>query len=877
MRRSFITLLLMLSISASAQESLKARMERIENDFGVSFVYASTLSVDSMVAAGPEYGTELAAVLKNTFAGTGIRYEVRKRNVILSKEKAGRVARRTVCGYITDRNDGETLIGAAVYAKRNGAVPVGTVTNEYGFYTLTLEEGEYLLEASYLGYSAQRLNVDMTRDRNISFSMVPDAVIEAAAITAGRDAGVASARAGSTILSSTLIENTAAVFGEPDILKTLQMLPGVQNAMDGFSGINVRGGGVDENLILLDGSALYNTEHLLGLTSVFSPEMVKKVTVYKSAFPARYGGRTSSVVDVRTKDGNLKETHGLVSLGLISDKVYVEGPLKKDKASFSVSGRMMQTGVFAPVMKAFGVPANYWFYDLNAKLSWILTERDRLYAGFFNGNDVFKFSDQEENYLHYYDENYAAYDRYVTGTNNLRLLWGNMLGTLRWSHIYSPKMFSNLTVAANRYNMNLSHGQEMNVNDDGIESYSGSFFSMSSGIKDLHSQLDFDYTPVPEHKVKFGAELIGHHFRPEASFGIERSGEAGQTFKDRRTDIQKGTLHTGVEASIYAEDNMEILGWLTVCPGLRLSTYFADGGTYVIPEPRLSLKADINEALFTKLSATRMAQYVHMLSSGNTSLPTDMWVPVTKDIKPLVSDQISAGIYYTGISDWEFSAEGYWKTMDNVLEYLEVNPSLFSSVNWENNVAMGQGRSYGLELMAEKTAGKATGLVAYTLSKSDRVFPDGSINKGERFPYTYDRRHKLNAMLNYSFSRRVDATASFTFASGSWYTLPARYVLSAGPEKYLDMDLCITERNNYRLPPSHHLDLGVNFRKSKARGERIWNISIYNVYGAHNPTLLDISTNDSVFENKDIPDGAIVITRRSFFLFLPSVNYTRKF
>lgn len=877
MRRIIIALLMMLSISAFAQESLKVRMERIENDFGVSFVYASTLSVDSMPAARAEYGNELISVLENTFAGTGIKYEIRKRNVILSREKVGRVARRTVCGYIADKNDGETLIGAAVYAIHDGLASVGTVSNEYGFYTLTLEEGEYLLEASYLGYSSQRVKVDMTGDRNVSFSLVPDAVIEAAAITAGRDAGVTSPRAGSSILSSALIENTAAVFGEPDILKTLQMLPGVQNAMDGFSGINVRGGGVDENLILLDGSALYNTEHLLGLTSVFSPEMVKKVTVYKSAFPARYGGRASSVVDVRTKDGNLKETHGLVSLGLISDKIYVEGPLKKDKASFSISGRMMQTGVFAPVMKAFGVPANYWFYDLNAKLSWILTEKDRLYAGFFNGNDMFKFNDPNEYYTHYYDENYAAYDKYVAENNDLRLLWGNMLGTLRWSHVYSPKMFSNLTIAANRYNMDLSRGQEINVNDDGIESYSGSFFNMSSGIRDLHSQLDFDFTPIPEHKVKFGAELIGHRFRPEVSFGIEMTGEAGQISKDRRTDIQKGRLHTGLEASIYAEDNMEILDWLTVCPGLRLSTYFADGKTYVIPEPRLSMKADINDALFTKLSATRMAQYVHLLSSGNTSLPTDMWVPVTKDIKPLVSDQISAGIYYTGMAGWEFTAEGYWKTMDNVLEYLEVNPSLFSSVNWEDNVAMGKGRSYGIELMAEKTTGKATVLVAYTLSKSDRVFPDGSINNGLRFPYTYDRRHKLNAMLNYSFSSRIDATASFTFASGSWYTLPTRHVLSAGPEKYPSWDLCITERNNYRLPPSHHLDLGVNFRKPKARGERIWNIGIYNVYGAHNPTLLDISTNDSEFENPNIPDGAIVITRRSFFMFLPSVNYTRKF
>lgn len=876
MRRYIFALLLMLSISASAQESLRARMERIEKDFGVSFVYASTLAVDSIPVAGPEYGKQLVTVLKNTFAGTGIRYEIRKGNIILSREKTRRMARRTVCGYITDRNDGETLIGAAISAKREGSVSVGTVTNEFGFYTLTLEEGEYLLEASHLGYSAQRTNVDMTRDMNISFSMVPDAVIEAASVTAGRDAGVTSPRTGSAVLSNTLIENTAAAFGETDILKTLQMLPGIQNSIEGVSGINVRGGGVGENLILLDGSALYNTGHLLGLTSVFAPEMVKNVTIYKSAFPARYGGRTSSVIDVRTKDGNIKEVHGLASIGLISSKIYVEGPLKKDKASFSVSGRIMQTGVLAPVMKLFGSPANYWFYDLNAKMSWILSERDRLYAGIYNGNDVFSYKEPRDNYTHYYDENYAAYDRYVKGSENVKLLWGNLLGTVRWSHVYSPKMFSNLTIAANRYNMKLSNGQEMNVNDDGVESYSNSVFSMSSGIMDLHSRLDFDYTPVPAHKVKFGAELIGHRFRPEASFYVKQSGAGGQNISGTRTDTQRGKLHTGLEAALYVEDDMELLDWLTVCPGLRLSTYFTDGKTYVTPEPRLSVKADISRSLAAKLAATRMAQHVHLLSSGNASLPTDMWVPVTKNIKPLVSDQISAGIYYTGLPGWEFSVEGYWKSMNNVLEFLEVNTPLLSSVNWENNVAMGRGRSYGLEFMAEKTVGRATGLLTYTLSKSDRIFPDGSINKGERFPSTYDRRHKLNAMLHYSFNERIDATASFTFASGAWYTLPTRYVLSADPERYM-RDLCVTERNNYRLPPVHHLDLGVNFRKPKTRGERIWSVGIYNVYGARNPLLLNIGINSTQYDNPDVPDGAIIITRRSFFMFLPSVNFTRKF
>lgn len=876
MKRILILLLILFSAPAFSQESLKARMDRIEKDFGVSFVYASSLSPELRTVLSNEYGDDLSGALASSFKGTGIRYKIHRGNVILSVDRSGKAAKSTVCGLVTDAGSGEILIGASVIVTRPGGAPVGAVTNEYGFYTITIEEGEYLLEVSYLGYSPIRRPLTMEKDLNLSFALTPDARISESGITSRRDAGILSTRPGSTVLSASLIESTPAVFGEPDILKTIQLLPGVQNANDGFSGINVRGGGLDENLILLDGSALYNTNHLLGLTSMFSPDMVKKTTVYKSAFPARYGGRTSSVVDVRSKDGNLKETHASLSIGLLADKLSIEGPLKKDKVSFALSGRLMQTGVFSPVMKAFGVPANYWFYDLNAKLTYVISDRDRLYAGIFNGYDNFRFSQAEEEYRHYYDDNYAPYDMYCMKRQKLGLRWGNTLGTLRWNHVYSPRLFSNLTVAANRYSMSLSNGSSVNVDDDGEMSSCETSFSMSSGIMDLRAQMDFDYTPSPAHLIRFGAEAIGHKFRPESSSSVEKTTSAG-VFSDERTDMQKGKVHYGIEASLYVEDNMLLAGWLTFCPGIRLSTFITEGRTYVSPEPRLSLKADLREDLFAKASLTRMTQFVHMLTSGNTSLPTDMWVPSTKNIRPTVSDQASIGLYYTGLDGWEFSSEGYWKTMNNVLEYLEVNASLFSSINWEQNVAMGKGRSFGLELMVEKTTGKATGMLAYTISKSDRVFPDGSVNGGRRFPYVYDRRHKLTSTVNYSFNDRIDATATWTFASGAWFTVPTRHVVSVGPDGYLQREFCVTERNNYRLPPVHHLDVGVNFRKQKRVGERIWNIGVYNIYGARNPTLLTSSMNDAQFENPDLPDGAIVITRRSLFMFMPSVTYTRKF
>lgn len=801
MRRGLILymLFMLMSFSATAQENIKSRMDKIEKDFGISFVYASSLPVESMPVADQDYGETLPKALEKTFSGTGIKYAVRKNNVILTLDK-----------------------------KEKNLTPASNIV----------------------------------ADGSI--------VIDAAVITSGRDAGIMSSRPGSMVLTRKLIESTPAVFGEPDILKTLQLLPGIQNVTDGFSGINVRGGGADENLILLDGTALYNCSHLLGLSSVFSPEMVKSVTVYKSAFPARYGGRASSVVDIRTGDGNFSETHGVVSIGLISDKIYIEGPLKKNKASFSISGRLMQTGLFAPVMKAFGVPANYWFYDLNAKIAYRISGRDYLYAGFFNDNDIFRFKEPLK-------ENNDADGRYAAGENALKLVWGNMLGSVGWKHVYSEKLSSNLTVAANRYNMNLSSGQDIHINDGGIGSYTKSSFSLSSGILDLNSRFDFDFVPVQEHMVRFGAEVIGRRFRPESVYSIEKSGGEGTAEEDKKTDMLKGKLHSGLESSVYAEDDIRLADWLLVCPGIRLSVYFAEGRTYINPEPRLSVKADICEGLFTKVSVTRMAQYVHMLSSNTTSLPTDMWVPVTKKIKPMISDQVSAGMYYTRKEGWEFSLEGYWKRMDNMLEYLEYNPPFYSTMDWEESVAMGEGRSFGLELMCEKKVGRATGMLAYTLSKSERIFPDGSINGGKWFPSANDRRHKLSAMINYAFNERIDASATFSFASGSWYTLPERRGVSVGPDLSPKKELCITERNNYRLPPVHHLDIGVNFHKKKPRGERIWNVGVYNVYGAHNPIFLNSTTNALEHSDPSIPDGAILITRRSLFMFMPSVNYIRKF
>ena len=878
MKKIIIFLVLAIAVPSAAQESIAHRMERIEKDFGVSFVYSSSLNTRLTSSAGGEYGSSLGPALENTFKGSGIRYEVRKKNVILYPDRHSAPQKWTVSGHVTDASDGETLIGAAVCASCPGEnSPSWTVTNEYGFYSLTLPAGEYDLEVSYLGYEHKSRRLELSGNVSAVFQLESSAAIDAASIISGRDAGFGSLRPGSSILSQSLIDNTSCILGEGDILKSVQIMPGVQNSIDGFSGINVRGGGLDENLIMLDGSALYNTSHLLGMMSVFEPEMVKKATFYKSAFPARYGGRASSVLDVRTKDGNLKETHSTISIGLLSDKISLNGPIIRDRLSYSLNGRIMHTGVVDPVMKAFGVPANYCFYDINAKLSYVAGASDRLYAGLYHGRDLFKFGEREKNHRHYYDENYAAYDLTMTERLQLGLQWGNTLGTLRWNHIFSPQLFANFTVAANGYNMALGDTDDLYVNDSGSETVTSSSFNVSSGIADIRTQADFDYSPSQKHSVKFGTEIIGHRFKPESSISINSMYSDGELQSGRETEIANGESYRSIEAAVYAEDNIRLSERFSVCPGLRISTFFTEGRTCLNPEPRLSARMEISGDLSAKASLTRMAQYVHMLSTGNVSLPTDTWVPVTRDIKPLISDQISAGVYYSGLKGWEMSLEGYWKTMDNVLEYLESNCSFSTTISWEDNVAMGRGRSYGAELLLEKVSGRATGLLAYTLSRSDRIFEDGSINQGKRFPYIYDRRHKINLMINYRFSDRTDASVNWAFASGPWVTLPERYVAAIGPDGLIHSRLSMTERNNYRLAPIHHLDAGVNFRKAKRNGERIWTFGVYNIYGAHNPTLVDIVVNNAKYDRADIPDRAIGITQRSMFLFIPSVNYTRRF
>ena len=824
-----------------AQESLLSRIKQIQESYGVHFIYDASLqgALSATRTSSTLSSTlPLEEALRQTFNGSSVNWQLHGNSVVLKAAPAPvRVRRFAISGHITDAETGETLIGAGVLSGQTGAV-----TNEFGFYSLPLPAGRHQLQVAYIGYEQAVLELDLQRDTVLNFSLRNTAELDAARIVARKDAGLQSVYLGSVEVPLLQIRNTPVLFGEADVIKSLQTLPGVQGGQEGLSGLYVRGGGPEENLVMLDGVSVYNMDHMLGLFSIFQPEAVKNVTLYKGAFPARFGGRISSTVDIRTNDGNMKETHGSLTVGVLNDRFHLEGPIVKDKLSYSLSARGLHTVIAEPILRLClkDKYVNYYFYDLNGKLTWRATDKDRFYLSLYHGADNggfdIKESEESEMVITHLEE-------------HLGVNWGSTVGALRWNHIFNGKLFSNTTLSFNRYRAVMDAGDDFEHTGsspgDHFRSVMGASFR--SGIRDLGFRTDFDWTPSPAHLVKFGADYTWHDFLPEVSTYHE---------SEQVQDVKPytGIHYSGHDASLYAEDNISLGRHLTLNPGLRFSWFNTQGKDYYSLQPRFAARFSLDGGLAFKAGYSRMAQYVHLLSSTIISLPLDLWVPITKDISPVLADHYSLGVYYDGLPGWEFSVEGYWKEMFNLMEYIEGVQFIYMSDGWEKMVRTGRGRATGLEFLIQKTTGKTTGWISYTLSKSERWFPDGSINMGRPFPYKYDRPHAINLNLNHKFSEKVDVSLSWVFSSGSTMTIAERPVIIIEPgtieynqrmHSYYAQEPAgqyshyVDRRNNYRLPPTHRLNLGVNLRHRTRRGnEAVWNFSIYNVYNAMNPNFI---------------------------------------
>lgn len=775
--------------------------------------------------------------------------------IVGQAQSSSRAERVTLNGYVKDSLSGESIIGATISV--NGQSK-GVASNQYGFYSITLDEGTYTITVSHVSYLGKSVTIDLQENKSYNFDLVSKSasIGEVVVYSRKRDGNVKNAQMGKIDLSINQIRNIPAFMGEVDPLKAIQLLPGVRNAGEGNAGFYVRGGGPDQNLILLDDAVVYNTGHLFGFFSVFNADAIKNVSLIKGGMPAQYGGRLSSVVDVSMKEGNINKFQTEGGIGLIASRFSVQGPIKKNKASFILSARRTYIDALVkPFIKKnssfYG--SGYYFYDVNAKVNYRFSEKDRLYLSGYFGRDVFDFANAKRSFK----------------TN---IPWGNSTATVRWNHVFNRRLFANTTLVYNDYKFKFSAQQE------NFE------IGLSSGIRDGSAKVDFDYYPLPNHKIKFGGLFTYHKFIPNVASGRQDS----VVFKPNNEGTKYAT-----ETALYIQDDWELGTRWKINYGIRWSTFTQVGPytryirdenlnpldstkykglepvkTYGGFEPRVTVRYAINDETSVKAAITRNLQYIHLVTNAGTTLPTDLWVPSTYLVRPQISWLYALG-FFKNFADntYETSLEAYYKDMQNQVEYAEgYTPSLRDP---EEEFVYGRGWSYGSEVLVNKLKGRFTGWVGYTLSWTWRRFPD--LNEGLKYPTRYDRRHDLSVVTNYELNRKWKFGAVFVYGTGNAITLPERFYFINGvlTQEY-------SRLNQYRMKAYHRLDLSATYTpqpKKKKKVNSSWVFSLYNTYSRLNPYFIYFDQNGSL-ANGDLKVEAKQV---SLFPIIPAVTWNFKF
>lgn len=791
-------------------------------------------------------------------------------NLVATEASAQRTI--TVSGYVKDASNGEALIGANVFVKETMR---GTATNTYGYYVLNLEPGRHTIAVSYIGYEDFAQVVEASADLKLNITVKP-VVIQARefeVVGERKKENTEGTQMGTVDLDVQRLNTLPALLGEVDILKTIQFLPGVQSNGEGNSGFYVRGGGPDQNLILLDNATVYNASHLFGFFSVFNADAVKNIELIKGGMPANYGGRISSVLDINMKEGNDKEFHGQGGIGLISSRLTLEGPIVKDRGSFIVSGRRtyidILTKPFINDTAAFA-GSGYYFYDLNAKANYRLSDKDQVFLSGYFGRDVFTFSGSGQ------------------GDPKFRIPWGNTTVSARWNHVFGPKLFLNTTATFSDYSFSFNGEQDQ---------FS---FRLFSGIKDYGLKADLAHYPSARHRLKYGAQYIYH---------VYTTSTVEFTAGDTEFDIAKPPKLHAHESAIYFLDEFDITDQLRINAGLRVSRFdhvgpyvdflldererYVDADTiaagkriktYTGLEPRLSARYRIDGNSSVKASFNRGQQYVHLASFSSIALPTDVWIPSGTRVKPQIGTQYAVGYFRDLFNDVvEASVEVYYKDMDNLIEYREgAEPQSNGNTNYDTQLVFGEGYSYGAELFVKKRTGRMNGWLGYTWSRTMRTFPD--INNGKEFPSRWDRRHDLSLVVAYNLNKRWDLGGTFVYATGQAVTIPVNRYWVEGRlvSEY-------TERNGYRMVPYHRLDVSatLNGKTTKQRKDlstgaitevpkrftSSWTFGVYNAYNRRNPYFIYFGSEGSPSEG----NFRVAAKQVSLFTILPSVTWNFKF
>ena len=784
----------------------------------------------------------------------------------------------TISGSVTDSTSGETLIGVAVMDLRSGK---GALTNAQGRFSLTLKSDTISLRISYVGYKPVFETFVLKKNEKRNYSLQSSIELKTVVVEAQRVDNAKSSQMSAIQVPIERLKSVPVLFGEADLVKALQLLPGVQSGSEGNSGFYVRGGGPDENLFLLDGVPLYNVSHMGGFFSAFNTDAVKNVTLYKGSFPAHYGGRLSSVLDVTTNNGNDKQLHGNASIGFISAKLNLEGPIKSERTTFCLSGRRTYADfLLQPLVKRladrreYKLRAGYYFYDVNGKLTHRFSDRSRLFASYYMGSDVIYTrirtlaTDVQEQYL------------------NFDTRWGNIVASARWNYEVTPKLFMNITGAYTRYSNNVGVKYETETLATEEQESQASEFNMDylSKINDFILKADFDFTPNPDHLVGFGSSFTHHIFMPEVADAHLNAYSADVMNSSFLIDTSVNSSKIIAEGlSAYIEDDWSINDAVKINYGINLSGFAVENVFYPTLQPRLSGRVMLGEGLSVKAGYAYMTQFMHLLSTTSVSMPTDLWVPVTKNIAPMYAHQVAAGVFYEMRAIADFSVEAYYKKMSNLLEYKDGATFFGSSESWEEKIFMGDGWAYGVELLAQRNFGDLTGWIGYTWSKSMRQFdrPGQEINNGDPFPAKYDRRHDISIVLSYKINSKIDLSATWVFSSGNAATLSLQEYAQAqhSANEYADIDpegwngylSYSSGRNNFRMPDYHRMDISANFHRQFRHCSRTINVSVYNLYNRKNPYMIYESHEHTWKGYK----GALV--QLSIFPILPSVAYTLKF
>ncbi|MBR4583388.1 MAG: TonB-dependent receptor [Bacteroidales bacterium] len=778
----------------------------------------------------------------------------------------------TISGYIKDKATGEDLIGANVMVAGQS---IGTSANGYGFYSLTLPGGTYDIIYSFIGYSDDTIHINLTSDKTLTVQMSSSAIMtQEVVVSAERKANVQSSQMSVVRLPVETVKTLPAFMGEVDVLKTIQLMPGVQSAGDGNAGFYVRGGGPDQNLILLDEATVYNASHLFGFFSVFNADAVKDMEMFKGGMPAEYGGRISSVLNISMKNGNMKEYHIEGGIGSVSSRFTVQGPIVKDKASFIVSARRTYIdALIRPFTKKTSLlrTSGYYFFDVNAKANWIINDNNRLYLSGYYGYDKFRFGSKEMGL-------------------NMNMPWGNGFVTLRHNHVFNNKFFSNTSLIWSNYKFNTSVEMLTMVdeNAENNENASGFAIKQKSGINDWNLKQDFTWLAGPKNTVKFGVQYTHHKFTPNTLAAEISDTTLGSDFSNNNNQFAH-------EVGIYIGDDFKINDRFTLYLGVR-NSYFVQVGPftryikdelhqntideirykdnqpvafYWDIEPRASFKVSITENSSIKASYMRNSQYIHLASISATTLPIDLWVACSDVVKPQKGSQYALGYFQNLFNDkFEGSIEVYYKTLQNQIEYMDgALPGDDISDNADNYFIFGKGYSYGVEFFFKKRVGLFTGWIGYTWSKTDKIFDD--IDNGNPFPAKYDRRHDLSVTATYQITERLTASAVFVYATGNTTTLPVASYMIDGD--YVNV---YGSRNSYRMPAYHRLDLSVTYDiKTKKNWESSFNFSIYNVYNHKNPYFI------YVYNTGNVKDGTYktVAKQLSIIPILPAITWNFKF